>query len=185
MEVDGETLFVSPYYKINQKDKWRFQRYHITLKVPVGKAVYFDEATYGDEYKVIYDIKNVTNTYDGDMVGKTWLMTEAGLKEWKVDGTEENEMEMEEAGEETEMSYSVSAESLNKDAFSIPTISVTDHTKNFDITGFTELDIAGSFNVYVQQGDDFNVTLVSHEGDNKLEKASVKTRWKCIGSVNE
>ncbi|MGB0931556.1 MAG: GIN domain-containing protein [Chitinophagales bacterium] len=36
------------------------------------------------------------------------------------------------------------------------------------------MDIAGSFNVYVQQGDDFNVTLVSHEGDDKLEKASVK-----------
>lgn len=191
MELDGETLAVSPYYKIDQNDKWRFQRYHITLKVPVGKAVYFDEATYGDEYKVIYDIKNVTNTYDGDMVGKTWLMTEAGLKEWKVDGAEENEFEAEETRVQ---SYSVSAETLNKDAFSIPSISVTDHTKNFDFVDFTELDIAGSFNVYVQQGD-FNVTLVSHEGDDKLEKASVKrdgntlevsmnNKWSLFGNSN-
>ncbi len=174
MSVDDETLYVSPYYKIDQSDKWRFQRYNITLKVPVGKAVYFDKATYGDKYKVIYDVKNVTNTYDGDMVGKTWLMTEAGLKEWKIDAEEEHEFEGEEAEEEEiEASYSVSAESLHDDAFLIPSITATDHTKNFDFAGFDELDIAGSFNVYVQQGDDFNVTLVSHEGDTKLEKASV------------
>lgn len=174
MVLQDESLFVSPYYKIDHSDKWRFQRYHITLKVPVGKAVYFDEATYGDEYKVIYDVKNVTNTYDGDMVGKTWLMTEKGLKEWKIDVMEENEFEGEETIEETEATYSVSPKSLNDDAFSIPSILATDHTKNFNFSDFTELDIAGSFNVYVQQGNDFNVTLVSHEGDNKLDKASVQ-----------
>jgi hypothetical protein len=29
---------------------------------------------------VIYDVQNVTNTYDGDMVGRTWTMTENGLE---------------------------------------------------------------------------------------------------------
>jgi len=48
----------------------------LVLKVPVGKSVHLGKFT--DE--VIYDIKNVTDTYDGDMVDKTWTMTENGLE---------------------------------------------------------------------------------------------------------
>ncbi len=44
--------------------------------MPVGKSVYLSE----DMDKIIYDIRNVTNTYDGDMVGKTWTMTSEGLE---------------------------------------------------------------------------------------------------------
>ncbi|MBL0341738.1 MAG: hypothetical protein IPP71_12835 [Bacteroidetes bacterium] len=46
------------------------------MKVPVGKSVYMSE----NLDKIIYDVKNVTNTFDGDMVGKTWTMTTDGLE---------------------------------------------------------------------------------------------------------
>lgn len=178
LEINGERLAVSPFYKINQSDKWRFQQYKITLKVPVGKAVYFDEALYGDRYEVIYDVKNVTNTFDGDMVGKTWLMTEAGLKEWK---TEESLITLEVADETDQASEAtvetfpvVSSKSLNNSVFDFPPIQVTDHTKKFDITEFTNLDIAGSFNIYVERSDVFDITLVSREGESKMDKVNVE-----------
>ncbi|MFK7903654.1 MAG: DUF2807 domain-containing protein, partial [Chitinophagales bacterium] len=175
MDLQDETLFVSPYYKIDQADKWRFQEYHITLKVPVGKAVYFDEALYGDRYEVIYDIKNTTDTYDGDMVGKTWLMTEEGLKEWKADKIITLTGQTNQTGEETAVSYpSVAAKSFNDGTFKIPAIRNTDHSKTFDIVDFEELDIQGNFNVYVEQGSEFSVVLVTHESENRFEKVEIE-----------
>ncbi|MGB0931555.1 MAG: PspC domain-containing protein [Chitinophagales bacterium] len=57
------------------------------------------KAIYENEYKMFYDVKNVTNTYGSGIVGKTWLMTETGLKESKIDSTEDNEFEGGEAEE--------------------------------------------------------------------------------------
>jgi hypothetical protein len=48
------------------------------LKVPVGKSVYLSEKSDW----IIYDVDNVTNTWDGDMVGKTWTMTEQDWSAW-------------------------------------------------------------------------------------------------------
>lgn len=56
--------------------KYRGQDIKLILKVPQGKSVFMSP----DMGEIIYDIKNVTNTYDGDMVGKTWTMTEDGLE---------------------------------------------------------------------------------------------------------
>ncbi len=69
-------LRVSQNYQIPRGDKFRNQKVQLVLKVPVGKSVHLGKFT--DE--VIYDIKNVTDTYDGDMVDKTWTMTENGLE---------------------------------------------------------------------------------------------------------
>jgi hypothetical protein len=43
--------------------------------LPVGKAIHLGELT----KKIIWDIPNIENEWDGDMVGKTWIMTENGL----------------------------------------------------------------------------------------------------------
>jgi hypothetical protein len=56
--------------------KYRRQELQLILKVPEGKSVYLSH----DMNEVIYDIENVTNTYDGEMVGKTWTMTPQGLE---------------------------------------------------------------------------------------------------------
>ncbi|MEP7264274.1 MAG: PspC domain-containing protein [Bacteroidota bacterium] len=63
-------------YQIVKGDKFRGQKVQLVLKVPIGKSVHLGR--FIDD--IIYDIKNVTNTWDRDMVGKTWTMTENGLE---------------------------------------------------------------------------------------------------------
>ncbi|MCC6180745.1 MAG: hypothetical protein IT237_02820, partial [Bacteroidia bacterium] len=48
----------------------------------VGKVVYRDNSL----NNLIYDIENLTNTYDGDMVNRRWKMTEYGLACVDCDG---------------------------------------------------------------------------------------------------
>jgi hypothetical protein len=47
------------------------------LEVPVVKNIYLRP---GSKH-VIYDIDNVTNTYDSEMLGRTWTMTSRGLED--------------------------------------------------------------------------------------------------------
>lgn len=76
---DGEVLLVSPVIQFATADKIRVQDARFTLLVPVGKGVFFRAGS--DD--VIYDVENVTNTRDSDMIGKTWRMTPKGLEEGK------------------------------------------------------------------------------------------------------
>ncbi len=69
-------------FRVNNADKFRMQDVKVILKVPVGKVVYLDKSL--EDF--IYDIENVTNTYDGDMVNRRWVMTENGLKCLDCDG---------------------------------------------------------------------------------------------------
>jgi hypothetical protein len=64
---------------LEEGSRWLQQEVDITIKVPEGKSIYLDK----DLVKIIYDIENVSNTWDGDMVGKYWKMTELGLEEEK------------------------------------------------------------------------------------------------------
>ena len=54
----------------------RGQDVRLVLKLPVGKSVYLGK----DLEAIIYDIENVTNTWDDDMLGRTWTMTAKGLE---------------------------------------------------------------------------------------------------------
>jgi phage shock protein PspC (stress-responsive transcriptional regulator) len=56
--------------------KYRDQSVKMLLRIPIGKQVYLDESI----EEIIYDLKNVTDTWDGNMGGHYWLMTDAGLK---------------------------------------------------------------------------------------------------------
>lgn len=78
------TLYFDPYYTLQEGKRWLGQEVDLTLKVPEGKAIYLDD----DMVKIIYDIENVSNTWDGDMVGKYWEMEPDGLtmKEPNVSG---------------------------------------------------------------------------------------------------
>lgn len=77
------TLYFDPYYILKNDQRWLGQEVDLTLKVPEGKSIYLD----ADMVKIIYDIENVSNTWDGDMVGKYWEMKPDGLtmKETKAD----------------------------------------------------------------------------------------------------
>jgi len=72
----------NPYYTIKDNKRWLDQEVDITVKVPRGKSIYLGNKM----EKIIYDIENVSNTWDGDMVGKYWEMTDLGLQEKKPAG---------------------------------------------------------------------------------------------------
>jgi hypothetical protein len=79
---NDSTIRFNPYYTIKDNKRWLDQEVDITVKVPRGKSVYL-----GNRMEtIIYDIENVSNTWDGDMVGKYWEMTDLGLQEKKPAG---------------------------------------------------------------------------------------------------
>lgn len=65
-----------PCFMIPSQSSWHSQEVNILLKVPVNKTVYLSN----DLVKIIHDIKNKSNTWDGDMVGKYWTMKPDGLE---------------------------------------------------------------------------------------------------------
>lgn len=69
-------------FKVNNADKFRVQDLSVILKLPVGKVIYLDKSL----ENMIYDIENVTNTFDGDMINRRWMMTENGLRCLDCDG---------------------------------------------------------------------------------------------------
>ena len=73
-------------FKVMNADKFRVQDVTVILKVPVGKIIYLDKSL----ESLFYDLENVTNTYDGDMVNRRWIMTESGLKCVDCDGITSN-----------------------------------------------------------------------------------------------
>ncbi|REJ82266.1 MAG: PspC domain-containing protein [Bacteroidetes bacterium] len=64
--------------------KYRSQKVQVLIKIPVGSSVYMDPSL----KRFIYDIDNVQNVLDNDMLGKTWIMTKKGLSCMDCDGTE-------------------------------------------------------------------------------------------------
>ncbi|PCH91206.1 MAG: hypothetical protein COB85_09395 [Bacteroidetes bacterium] len=64
-----------PYFNLPSDAKWRAQQVRILIRVPDSGSVYLTPSM----RRIIFDIDNVTGTYDGDMVGKTWTMLEEGL----------------------------------------------------------------------------------------------------------
>ena len=69
------TVVFDPYFFLDEGEKWRKQEVYITVKVPEGKAIFLSD----DMDEIIHDIENVSNTWDGDMVGKYWEMKPDGL----------------------------------------------------------------------------------------------------------
>jgi len=76
-DLKDSTVVFDPYFILGKGEKYRGQEVDIILKVPEGKAVYLSD----NMVQIINDIENVSNTYDGDMVGKTWIMKAEGLTE--------------------------------------------------------------------------------------------------------
>lgn len=71
----GRKMTFDPYFILAENQKWRNQQVKVTLYLPEGYVVYLHRSL----LPIIHDIKNVTNTWDGDMVGHYWEMKEDGL----------------------------------------------------------------------------------------------------------
>ncbi len=65
-QKDSLITFQPWYYVIPGQTSWHHQQVQITLKVPEGKTIYLNQ----DMTKILHDIANTSNTWDGDMVGK-------------------------------------------------------------------------------------------------------------------
>lgn len=74
-EINGDSLRIYPRFALKKGQKIRAQEVLYTLHVPVGKRVHFTRSA----GSVMYDVPNISNTYDEDMAGKTWIMTRNGL----------------------------------------------------------------------------------------------------------
>jgi len=74
--VSDSLIVCDQLFRVNHADKFRVQSVKVILKVPVGKIVYLDKTL----ENMLDDVDNTTNTYDGDMINRRWLMTEKGLK---------------------------------------------------------------------------------------------------------
>lgn len=68
-------IALDSYLSFAKQDRFRGQNIQVTLYLPIGHSVYLDPSS----IELIYDIENVENVYDADMVGQWWLMTEVGL----------------------------------------------------------------------------------------------------------
>lgn len=85
----GNTVELSPNLTFPKSDGYRNQMVYIEVRVPLGKSVHLDR----NMSRIIYDIKNTTNTYDGKMVGKTWTMLSNGLTCLQCDAEDERNRE--------------------------------------------------------------------------------------------
>lgn len=74
---DG-TIDLDAVVAIARADKFRGQHVRITLHVPVGHKVILDPSV----QDLLDDVPNLENTYDHDMVGLTWTMSESGLTQF-------------------------------------------------------------------------------------------------------
>jgi phage shock protein PspC (stress-responsive transcriptional regulator) len=70
------TLRFNSDFILGLNEKYRGQKIKLILKVPVNKEVVLDPSL----ETIIYDIHNVSDTYDTDMLGFRWRMTHTTLK---------------------------------------------------------------------------------------------------------
>ncbi|HRH68596.1 MAG TPA: PspC domain-containing protein [Flavobacteriales bacterium] len=73
----GDSLMLSNDFTFPSDDKFRAQDVDFTIQVPVGRSIHFTPGA----RMIIYDVDNVTNTLDSEMIDRTWTMTERGLQD--------------------------------------------------------------------------------------------------------
>ena len=74
-EQNGDYLILSECFSVPKEALYRGQELKLTLKLPVGAEIFLDPSI----ENLIFDIENVHNIWDGNMVGHTWRMSQKGL----------------------------------------------------------------------------------------------------------
>jgi phage shock protein PspC (stress-responsive transcriptional regulator) len=74
--LQDSMLTFQPWFMLPEKSKWHKQEVEILLKVPENKTIFLDN----EVVKIIHDIENTSNMWDGDMGGKYWTMKPDGLE---------------------------------------------------------------------------------------------------------
>ncbi len=85
-KADSSGINLDEMFFINENEKFRVQELEIIVKVPEGKTIFLDKSL----HNIIYDVANVTDTYDLDMLNRKWKMTSKGLECIDCNGLERN-----------------------------------------------------------------------------------------------
>jgi hypothetical protein len=72
--LEDDNLIFDDFFTISTQ-KWRMQELDLTLELPIGMIVFLDPSL----EDLVYDIKNVHNMWDYDMLGHYWKMEKEGL----------------------------------------------------------------------------------------------------------
>lgn len=83
-QLKDSLLSFAPYFSLPNNQHWKDQSIELELQIPVGQVVHLNK----NLIKIIYDIKNVNGTYDGDMVERSWIMQSYGLECVDCEGLE-------------------------------------------------------------------------------------------------
>jgi len=84
IQQSDSTIYFDEIFTVGSEEKFRVQDIQVILKVPRGKVIHLDK----NLEKFIYDVENVHNTYDGDMVNRRWIMGVNGLECIDCEGIE-------------------------------------------------------------------------------------------------
>lgn len=79
---NDSTILFNGYYDVRNVDKLRAQDLQLILKVPVNKVIYLSKRM----ERIIFDIHNVNDALDDDMLERRWIMTKRGLQCVDCDG---------------------------------------------------------------------------------------------------
>ncbi|MBS1638297.1 MAG: PspC domain-containing protein [Bacteroidetes bacterium] len=82
-------LLFDNVFKVGGVDKFRMQEVKVILKLPVNKVIYLDKSL----ENLIYDIENVHNTLDSEMLNRRWIMTDDGLRCIDCNGLDIDELD--------------------------------------------------------------------------------------------
>jgi phage shock protein PspC (stress-responsive transcriptional regulator) len=69
-------VYFNNVFKFDLKDKFRMQKVKAILKIPVNQIIFID---YSMKH-LLFDVDNLSDTFDEEMVNRKWMMTEQGLK---------------------------------------------------------------------------------------------------------
>jgi len=72
---NDSTIQFMPYFDLQKNSKFGRRNVNVDVQIPEGKKIYLSD----NMDKIIFDIKNVEDMWDFDMLGKTWVMTQDGL----------------------------------------------------------------------------------------------------------
>lgn len=74
-EITDSTLSLDNYLFTLKENKIRGQQVELTLYIPLNQVIYLDESL----KELLFDVNNVTHTYDKEMIRNKWIMLESGL----------------------------------------------------------------------------------------------------------
>jgi phage shock protein PspC (stress-responsive transcriptional regulator) len=83
-QVSGNSIILDNHYQLKPNSFWREQEVETELRIPIGTVVFLHLST----RDILHNVDNTSNTYDYDMAGRRWKMTEKGLTCIDCDGLE-------------------------------------------------------------------------------------------------